>query len=95
MTNRYEYEHTDTFCGEANYCWVNRGAVEMPELTHYGYDGSNGYAKANKAMERQLVRKVKAEIGLTGHPCARDSYGDEIVLRPRGLLQIVFIRFAA
>jgi len=23
----YEYEYTDTYAGEANYCWVNRGTV--------------------------------------------------------------------
>lgn len=24
----YEYEMTDTFSGEANYCWVRRGTVK-------------------------------------------------------------------
>ena len=47
MTNRHSVEYTDTFAGEANYSWVRRAVVEMPELTHYGYDGSSGYAKAN------------------------------------------------
>lgn len=25
---KYSYEHTDTFCGEPNYCWAHRGEVE-------------------------------------------------------------------
>ena len=24
----YSYEYTDTFGGEANYCWVNRGELQ-------------------------------------------------------------------
>lgn len=50
--NIYEYEYTDTFAGEANYCWVKRGKVAMPELTHYGYTGSpdGSYARAFKAL---------------------------------------------
>ena len=30
----YEFEHTDTFGGEANYCWVNRGTVMARSLDH-------------------------------------------------------------
>jgi hypothetical protein len=26
---KWNYEHTDTFSGEANYCWVNRGIVDV------------------------------------------------------------------
>ena len=44
----FEYEYTDTFGGESNYAWVKRGKVSVPELTHYGYDGAHGYARANK-----------------------------------------------
>lgn len=28
----YQYEYTDTFGGEANYCWVNRGMVYATSL---------------------------------------------------------------
>ena len=41
---KFDVEYTDTFNGEANYCWVDRATVTMPELTHYGYDGSTNYA---------------------------------------------------
>lgn len=76
----FKFEYTDTFAGEANYCWVKRGTVTVPELTHYGYDGSHGYAKADKAQSRELVRKVKAALGLTGLRSKRSDYGDMIRL---------------
>lgn len=28
----YNYEYTDTFGGEANYCWANRGQVQANNL---------------------------------------------------------------
>ena len=31
---KYEYEYTDTFGGEANYCWVKRGKVMAKDMNH-------------------------------------------------------------
>jgi hypothetical protein len=87
----YRYELTDTFGGEANYCYVEKGSISVPELTHYGYDGSRGYCKADKAQSREVVRRVKARLGLTGWRCDRETRGDTIVLRPRGRCEIVLI----
>lgn len=75
----FEYEYTDTFAGEANYCWVKRGTVSVPELTHYGYDGSSGYRKAAKAQERELVKRVKRALGITARH-KKENYGDMIRL---------------
>lgn len=92
MSIKYSYEHTDTFNGEANYSWVKRGQVTMPELTHYGYDGGAGtYAKANRIAQREVVKAVKAKLGLTGVRCNTDVVGDGYVIRPYGLNQIIFI----
>lgn len=92
MSIKYSYEHTDTFGGEANYAWVKRGTVTMPELTHYGYDGSVGtYARANRIAKRELIKAVKANLGLTGVRCKTESVGDGYEIRPYGLSQIVFI----
>lgn len=95
MSNVYEFEHTDTFGGEANYAWVKRGTVTMPELTHYGYDGSgNTYARANRIERRELVKAVKARTGLTGVRCEVTETGNcEYTIRPRGMNQVVFITF--
>ena len=87
--NTYTYEYTDTFGGEANYCWVKRGTVTMPCLTHYGYDGGTNYCKSNKVFERELVKKVKAELGLTGIRARRESWGETIVLRFSGTILFI------
>ena len=89
MSNTYQYEYTDTFGGEANYCWVKRGKVSMPELTHYGYDGS----RANKIEKRELMRKVKAELGLTGMRGVTYNHGDMIEFRPYGSCTVLFINW--
>jgi hypothetical protein len=68
-------EHTDTFAGEANYGWVHRHEFEA----------------VDNASRRALVRRAKAECGLTNEPCDVIEWGDEITIKPRGLHQIVFI----
>lgn len=47
QTARYTIECTDTFCGEANYCWVRRFSVRASSIRgaaivagrHLGYSG--------------------------------------------------------
>jgi len=92
----YEYEYTDTFSGEANYCWVKRGKVHVPDLLHYGYTGSTDgtYSKADKAQRRQLMTLVKREIGLTGVRGTVEGWGDTITFRPYGMATILFITFS-
>ena len=89
----YEVEMTDTFGGEPNYSWVKRDSVTMPELTHYGYDGSTNYAKCNKVFQRELMKKAKAAMGITGTRGTVNEYGDTIEFRPRHLCQVMFITF--
>ena len=89
----YEYEYTDTSGGDANYCWVKRGKVDVPELTHYGYDGLHGYSKANKAQRVQIMRKVKADLCLTGIRGTIHEYGDMIEFRPYGIATVLFITY--
>lgn len=91
--NAYNVEYTDTFGGEANYCWVKRAVVSVPELTSYGYDGSQGYAKAKKRADRVLMRKAKAAIGLTGVRGRREDWGDTIAFYPYGGSTVMFVSF--
>lgn len=91
--NTYEYEYTDTFAGEANYCWVKRGKVTMPELTRYGYDGYSNYSKANKIAMRELMKTVKRELGLTGIRGVTDNHGDMVTFKPYGMATILFIQW--
>jgi hypothetical protein len=85
----YEVEYTDTFCGEANYCWVVRATVDMPDITHYCSDGSIG--TNYRSFDRELVRRAKKVLGLSGVRCKREDYGYTIRLTPRGTATTVFI----
>ena len=87
----YQIEYTDTFGGEANYCWVKRATVSMPELTHYGYDGGTNYCKADKIANRELMRKAKAAMGLSNVRGTVSHSGDTIEFRPYGSCTVMFI----
>lgn len=93
--NTYSIEYTDTFAGEANYSWVKREIINMPELTHYGYTGSadGSFAKANKAFNRELIRRAKAAMGLTGTRGVTHSFGDGLEFRPYGSCTVMFVTF--
>lgn len=91
--NMHDVEYTDTFGGEVNYAWVRRASVAMPDLTHYGYTGSTdgSYARANKVYQRELMRRAKAAVGLTGVRGTRSDYGDTIEFRPYGSCTVLFV----
>jgi hypothetical protein len=91
----YAIEITDTFGGEANYSWVRRHSFAVPELTHYGYDGAQGFAKAAKAQRLQIVRKAKALAGWTGWRCEVTDFGDCMEIRPRGACLVAFVTYEA
>lgn len=69
------YEMTDTFDGEANYCWVKRGEVFL----------------LPSASDLARVRAVKKALGIEGVPCKRLDYGDQIALYPVGSCTVIFI----
>lgn len=91
---KYDIEYTDTFGGEANYSWVTRARVFMPELTHYGYDGGTNYARCNKVFRRELMKRAKAAIGLTGIKGRTFDYGDLIEFRPYRSCTVLFVSYA-
>jgi hypothetical protein len=70
-------ELTDTFAGEANYSWVRRASVQLPE----------------NASRRAIVRAAKSALGITGAPCDTTDFGDMFSLRLRGACIVAFITF--
>ena len=92
--NKYTYEYTDTFAGEANYSWVKRGSVSVGAINHYGYSGEGSGWYASRRMQTHAVRKVKAALELNGVRCKRELWGETIVLRPYGQATILFIEWA-
>ena len=92
MTHTYDVEYTDTFGGEANYCWVKRATVTMPEWPHFkGWDG-NGRIEP-KGYKPLLMRKAKAAIGLTGRRGVTTDFGDMIEFRPYRSCTVLFVTF--
>lgn len=71
---RWSCELTDTMAGEANYGWVRRGTTLVPD----------------SASRRTIVRRVKAELGLTGTRCRTYDHGDMIEMRPVGSCTVAF-----
>ena len=88
---QYDVEYTDTFGGESNYSWVRRATITMPALTHYGYDGGTNYCKANKTYQRELMKKAKAAVGITGLRGKTENYGDMMRFVPYGCCTVMII----
>lgn len=88
---QYDVEYTDTFGGESNYSWVRRATITMPELTHYGYDGGTNYCKANKIYQRELMKKAKAAVGITGMRGKTENYGDMLRFVPYRCCTVMII----
>lgn len=74
-TIRFQVQHTDTFGGEANYCWLNEEEFEVP----------------SNASRHQIVKLAKELVGMTGVRCRSYDMGDGYELRPVGLCQVIFI----
>lgn len=59
----YDYEYTDTYSGQANYCWVRRGTVQacsmrgamiMAKKT-LGLNGVRGRSSSYGGSERSTI----------------------------------------
>lgn len=90
MSSIYEYEYTDTFGGEANYSWVKRGTVTMPDWDKFSDWNGRREPKGYKPM---LMRKAKEAVGLTGVRGVSTTYGDTLEFRPFKRCAVLFITF--
>lgn len=70
-------EITDTFNGEANYCWVRRYTLDLPPALSRG----------------AIMRRVKRHIGWSGKRCVTVDYSGTIELRPYGECVVCFVTF--
>lgn len=70
----WQIETTDTFGGEANYAWVHREEVTLPD----------------DLTDRQLVRALRAAAGLTGSKARTVSYSDSFEWRHPGACVVTF-----
>lgn len=71
----FSVEHTDTLGGEANYSWVNRCLIRVPD----------------NASDRLIMRRAKAAMGLNGDRGRSSSHGDCLEFRPHNACTVLFI----
>jgi hypothetical protein len=70
-----DVEYTDTYGGDANYCWVRRAELTLPTgISH-----------------RAIVRRAKAAMGLSGVRGRMADYGDSFDFRPYRSCTVMFI----
>ena len=77
QTTRVSIEYTDTFGDDANYSWVQRHDVVVPEGT----------------SDLSVVRLAKKLCGLSGVRCKREEYAGLIRLTPHNSCTTMFIEF--
>jgi len=75
---KYNVEYTDTFGGEANYCWVKRDSFLLE---------ADCKLKLIKAFAKDL-------IGLRGVRGTWEDYGDMLKFTPRGSCTVLFVTYA-
>lgn len=71
----YSVEYTDTFGGEANYCWVRRATINAPD-------------NASRAL---IMRRAKAAVGLSGARGVTWEFDDTYEFRPYGSCTVLFV----
>jgi hypothetical protein len=88
----FTVEYTDTLGGEANYGWVRRAVITVadPEPDTV-YTSAATVARKHRAYERELMRKAKAAVGLTGVRGRRSDYSDTVEFRPYGSATVMFV----
>ena len=71
------YELTDLYQGQANYSWVKRGTIDVPE----------------NATQSYIMRKVKQKLDITGIRCRVSRFGDTLEFRPSNSYCVGFVSF--
>ena len=71
-------ELTDTFGGEANYSWVRRESLLIPD----------------NLSRVAIMRRAKAMAGLSGCRGVTTDWGDSYCFRPYGQCVVLFVTFS-
>jgi len=74
-TTTWQAEYTDTFGGEANYCWVRRAEFQLP----------------SNASQAAIMRAAKAALSLTGAKGRTHNMGEGYEFRPSGSCTVLFV----
>ena len=91
--HKYLAEFTDTFGGEANYSWVRRATLSVPEWSAFkDWDGDG--RREPKAYQRTVMRRAKAALGLSGVRGRTLSIGDSYEFRPYNMACVLYVTYA-
>lgn len=74
---KFNVEYTDTFGGEANYCWVRRESIELPE----------------GVSQSHIMRQAKRAVGINGLRGKTFAYGgnEAFEFRPHRVATVMFV----
>lgn len=72
-----DIEYTDTFNGDANYSWVQRETIVIPE----------------NLSSTALIRRVKKQLGITVKHIKHEYSADDIRLDLIGCCRVIFITY--
>ena len=75
--NKFTVEYTDTFGGEANYCWARRAEFTLE---------ADCKVKDVKSFAKDLM-------GLKGVRGRWEDYGDDLIFRPYGSCTVMFVNY--
>ena len=78
---RYQVEMTDTFGGEANYCWVRRATIDAVSIDR----------TPNAARISKLIKRAKEELGIVGRHIVTMCDPDMIRIDMQGAALCIFI----
>lgn len=92
MAHIYETELTDTFGGEANYSWVKRGTIAVPEWDRFSDWDGNG-RREPRGYQAYVMREAKRKAGLTGVRGRTYAMGDGYEFRPYGMNVVLFVSY--
>lgn len=79
----YDVEYTDTFGGEANYCWIKRHCIEVKQTLDMD----------QKKVDAKVKRMAKAAVGLNGAAGEWTDYGGQLEFRPSGMATILLVNW--
>ena len=91
--HKYLAEYTDTFGGEANYSWVRRATISVPEWSAFRDWDGNG-RREPKAYQRTVMRRAKAALGLSGVRGRTLSIGDSYEFRPYNTACVLYVTYS-
>jgi len=69
----YRWEYTDTFAGEANYCWVRRGIIRDAQPRREVYVAGDW-----DKIKQRICNAARREAGLAGVKSRRSDFGDMV-----------------